>query len=124
MDDALRLTLIAPAETRAGARVPFTLRVENTSARPLELALRGREIAFDVIVSTTDGAIVWRRLDGAVIPGILQLRVLGPGEHLDLRASWESATPGSYFARGALLTDEPSPRETPLVRVRVLPPAY
>ena len=90
--DSLRLRVEVPASVRQGTSVPVTLRVENVSPRPVELYLRGRTIAFDVIVARAGGQVVWRRLDGAAIPAIVQLRVLAPGEALVLRATWDQRT--------------------------------
>jgi hypothetical protein len=125
--DPLRLRLDAPSEVRAGATVPLTLRVENTGDRPLDLYLRGRTIAFDVIVSRADGTVAWRRLEGEVIPAIIQVKTLAPREALELRGEWNQRTnggqrvgPGLYSLRGALLTDAPTPLETAAAELRVV----
>ena len=125
--DSLRLRLEVPREARLGATVPITLRVENVTDRPLELYLRGRTIAFDIIVARADdGAVVWRRLEDEVIQGIVQLHVLAPGETMELRAMWDQRTKrgrrvgaGAYTVRGLLLTDEPTPLETSAVPLRI-----
>jgi hypothetical protein len=126
--DAVRLRLVVPAEARVGRPVPLTLRVENTSDGAIDLYLRGREIAFDVVVSRTDGGVVWRRLEGEVIPAIIQLKTLPPREALELRAEWNQRTnqsrragPGLYSVRGVLLTDAPTPLETAAVELRIVP---
>ena len=114
---ALRLQV--PDEIAAGTLVPITLHVANTGPHPLDLYLRGRTIAFDVEIATPDGTVVWRRLDGAVLPAILRLRTLAPGESFTLQAGWDQrardgapVAPGRYVARGRLLTDA-EPLETP-----------
>jgi hypothetical protein len=126
--DSVRLRLEVPARVRAGERVPIALRVENVAARPVELYLRGRTIAWDVVVARADGAVAWRRLEGEVIPAIVQLRALAPGEVLTLRGEWDQRTaggapagPGRYVARGLLLTDRPEALETPAVPLEVVP---
>jgi hypothetical protein len=127
--DSLRLRLDAPTEVRRGDVVPLALRVENVSDRPLDLHLRGRTIAFDIIVTRgSDASIVWRRLEGEIIPAILQLRTLAAREVLELRAEWNQRTNrgrrvavGLYSMRGSLLTDEPMPLETAAVELRIVP---
>jgi Intracellular proteinase inhibitor len=124
--DSLRLTLHLPAEVAPGAQVPITLRAENVAGRPLDLYLRGRTAAFDVTVESAAGDTLWRRLEGEVIPAIVQMRTLAPGERLELRATWDQrrrsgvpAGPGDYTVRGALLTDVPEPLRPPPAPLRI-----
>lgn len=115
--DTLRLWLDVPGAVRTGEPVPIRLHVQNVSGRPLELHLRGRQIAFDLAVYDAEGETVWRRLEGAVIPGILRLEPLAPGDSLVLTHSWdqrsnrgEAVAPGAYIVTGEVLTDgEPLP---------------
>lgn len=125
--DSLRLELIAPAEVRTGDPVPIILRLTNASDRPVEAHFLGRTIAFDIVVARVGGDVVWRRLAGAAIPGILQMRVLAPGETLELKDVWDQRTsvgervgPGEYTVQGIVPSDEKEPRRTPLVRLRIL----
>jgi hypothetical protein len=124
--DSLQFVLQVQPEVRAGAPLPIKLRLTNTGARPVELHLLGRDIAFDVVVSREDGSPVWRRLEHAVVPGILQVKVLAPGESLELHAEWRqttsqggAASPGIYMLQGVLPTDEPEPLRTTVVRVKI-----
>jgi hypothetical protein len=124
---AYTLQLDAPGEVRRGAPVPMTLRVENTSGRPIDLVLRGRTIAFDIVVAR-DNDVVWRRLEGEVIQAIIQLKHLEPHEVIELHASWDQRSnqgrrvgPGLYFVRGELLTDTSTPLATPSVPLRIVP---
>lgn len=124
--DSLRLRLELPADVRAGAIVPIVLRLENVGERTLELYLRGRTIAFDVIVAPDGGAVVWRRLEDEIIPAIVQLRVLAPGEVVELRAEWDQRTSegrpagaGAYVVRGQILTEGPAPLESPPATLRI-----
>lgn len=127
-DDSLRLVLELPARVPVGAPVRIGLRVENVSGRPLDLYLRGRAIAFDLIVRRAeDGAVVWRRLEGAILPAILRLERLGPGEALQLEDMWDQRTnagervmPGAYSVRGELLTER-DPLRTPAAFLRIEP---
>jgi len=129
LSDSLRLELEVPPEARAGEPVPVTIRVRNVAARPVQLHLMGRTVAFDIVVARAeDGAVVWRRLEGQAVPAILQLRTLAPDEVLELRDRWDQRTnagarvpPGFYTVRGVVPTDEPRPLETPVARLRILP---
>jgi hypothetical protein len=107
----MRVELVVPSKVAPGAPVPMAIRIGNTAARPIELHLQGRTTVFDLIVSRGD-TVVWRRLEGEAVPAILQLRMLGPGEVLELRDTWEQAdrtgrqvAPGEYSVRGEVPTD-------------------
>ena len=126
--DPLLLELNVPAELRAGATVPIVLRLMNRGASPIDVALQGRTIAFDVIVARDDGTVVWQRMRNEVVQGILQLRTLAPGEVLEMRAEWDQRGndgqligPGSYRAQGILPSDAPAPWGTPPVAFRITP---
>ena len=120
------LALDVPATVTRGAPVAITLHVTHPGPDALEIYLRGRAATFDVEVTDDAGRLVWRRLDGAVIPGIVQLRVLWPGERFDLHASWDGrdasgalVPAGDYRVRGFLLTDAPEPPATAALPLRV-----
>jgi hypothetical protein len=111
-----------------GEPVPVTLRLTNSSDRPHDLHLQGRVIAFDIVVTRPDGAVVWRRLAGATLLGILQLRTLAPGEELQLTDAWDqrandgtAAEAGRYVVHGELPTDEPAPMRTDPVPMIIAP---
>lgn len=127
VSDSLRLWLEVPDEVRAGDSVPIALRVENVSDEPIDLHLRGRTIAFDLVVAGADGEVAWSRLEGEVIPAILRVETLGSGERLELEDTWdqrsnagEAVAPGDYSVRGELLT-EGEPLSTPSVPLRIIP---
>ncbi len=120
------VTLHAPETVPAGTAIPIAVRIENKSAEPLELYLRGREIAYDVLVTAPGGDVVWRRLEGEVVQAILRLEVLGPGQALEFRDSWdqrdnagELVAPGVYTIRGAVLSDGSSTLESAAVALRI-----
>lgn len=105
--------------------MPITLRVENVGSRPLDLYLRGRTIAFDLVVSRPDGTVIWRRLHDEMIPAILRLETLAPGAALELEDVWdqrsndgELVTPGDYLVHGELLSEE-QPLVTPAEPLRI-----
>lgn len=125
--DSPTVKLDVPREVQAGDAVPMTLRVTNTTDRPLTLRLRGRPIAFDLVVSREDGSIVWRRLEGAMIAMVLQVRTLGPGETLQLEDIWQQqsargsrVSSGDYTVTAALLTDSPTPLRSSPTSLRIV----
>ena len=106
------LRLSAPGSVRAEQRVRFTLTLSNDGTGPIDFYLRGRELAFDIVVTSDDGQVAWRRLQGEIIPAIVQVRSLAPRETLELHAQWDQRSndgtrvpPGRYTARGSLLTE-------------------
>lgn len=126
--DSLRFEIDLPRKVMSGETVPITLRVRNAGADTLELCLRGRTITFDVDVTRGDGRAVWRRLEGQVIPAILQIRQLAPGESLVLNADWDQrgndgdvVPPGSYTVEGTLLTDGVDPLRTAPAPLQIVP---
>ncbi len=109
----MRVEVLVPSSVKPGNPVPMTLRVTNTADRPITLYLQGRPIGFDLIIQRRGGEVVWRRLQGAVVSAILQVRTLGPGEVLDLKETWkqksnagERVEPGDYTVSGSVLTDK------------------
>lgn len=104
------------------------IRLENAGETPLELYLRGRTIAYDIRIADATGRVVWRRLEGDIIPGIIQLKVLESGEVFELSHDWDQRTnrgeavePGHYTAQGIVLTDGPEPLASPLVPLLIVP---
>jgi hypothetical protein len=125
--DSPKVELDLPREVRTGSPVPMTLRVTNTSDRPLQLYLRGRPIAFDLVVRRSDGSVVWRKLAGAMIAMVLQLKTLAPGETFELKDVWRQQTsdggpadPADYTVTGSLLTDSQASLDSPAVSFRIL----
>lgn len=124
--DSLDLSIHVPERVPMGEGVPITVRVRNRTDRPLDLHLVGRTIAFDIVVTAENGAPVWRRLEGQAVQSILQLRTLAPGEVLELSDRWDQrgsggspVAPGLYRVQGMILTDEPEPLRTPVVRLQI-----
>jgi hypothetical protein len=123
--DSLRLETRVPERVATGEPVPVVLRAENVSAGTLDLYLQGRNIAFDVVVTDAGGRVVWRRLEGEIVPAILRIETLEPGAALELEARWdqrsnagEPVDPGRYTVHGELLT-ESDPVVTPTVRLQI-----
>jgi hypothetical protein len=121
------LEIVAPATVRPGEAVPIALRVTNADDRSLDLYLVGRTPTFDIVVTAPDGEVVWRRLEGASVQQILQVRTLAPGETLELRDTWSQRTnagaaarQGSYTVQGIIPTDG-EPLRTAVVPLRVAP---
>jgi hypothetical protein len=125
--DSLRLEVVIPDRIAHGEPVPIKLRAENMSGRILELYLRGREIAFDIVVSDREGQVIWRRLEDEIIPGILRIERLEPGGCLEAEDAWpqrgsggQMVPPGSYRVHGEWLT-EGEPLITPVRKLEITP---
>lgn len=123
--ESLQVILSAPPRVPLGAPVLFRLVLANQTDRRLTLYLSGRSVTFDITVTGPEGSVVWRRLEGQTIQGILQVRELGPREHLVLEDEWDQTAsdgkpvpPGTYMAKGAILTDG-APLFTPSVSFAV-----
>lgn len=123
--DSLDLQLLLPDQVPLGQAVPIGLRVRNRTERSLDLYLRGRATTFDVVVTGSDGETVWRRLEREIIPAIIHLRTLGPGEQFEVEAVWDQRNGagrqvprGEYTAQGFLLV-EGDPLPSPSVALRI-----
>jgi hypothetical protein len=124
----MKFETVVAASIRVGEPVQVALRLTNTSRRGLTVYLQGRPTAFDVIVSRRDGTPVWRRLAGAVISAVLQVRSLAPGEVLEFSDIWSQRTnlgvavePGDYLVTGVLPTDPPAELRTKPAPLTILP---
>ena len=118
-DYPVTLALDVPSFATVGTPVPFVLHVRNETGHPIAIHLSGHVPTFDVVVRRLDEEVVWRRLEGEVLQMVLQLRVLEPGDALELPAEWdqrtstgEPAASGLYRVQALLLTDEPEPLHT------------
>ena len=125
---SMTLRIVVPARVRVCEPVPITLRLTNTGRKPVTAYLQGRPTAFDIVVTRADGSPVWRRLEGAVVPAVLQVRTLAPGEVLELTDTWSQQTnagtvvgPGEYLVTGVLPTDPPAELRTGPARLRIMP---
>ena len=124
----MTLHLVLPARVRVGEGVPITLRLTNADRRAASVYLQGRPAAFDIVVTRRDGTPVWRRLEGAVFPAVLQVRSLAPGAVLEFHDTWSQRTnlgaavePGDYLVTGVLPTDPPAELRTHAAPLRILP---
>jgi len=110
-----------PGTLPVGEPVVFTLRLLYTGTDERDAYLRGRDITFDIMVTRDDGAMVWRRLRGAVVPAILHVQTFAPGQSVELRDVWRGCNaPGEYAAVGSILTDG-EPLRSRIARFRVTP---
>ena len=124
--DSLRFTLVVPDTIRTGQPVRITLHLTNVTKHPVEAHFMGREIAFDIVVAGKDGRVVWHRLAHAVVPGILQVKILAPNERLEFSDVWrqegDNGKPvlqGSYTVWGVLPSDDREPRRTETATLRI-----
>jgi hypothetical protein len=123
---SLQLQLDLNSPVAAGAPVRFVLRIRNASSRATDLYLRGRNVTFDVTVTRENGEPAWRRLEGEMVPAIVQLRTLAAGETVAESFTWDLRTrsgaalpPGRYRATATLLM-ETAQRETAPVTFEVV----
>ncbi len=114
----MRVSVHAPAQARVGEAVTIELRIENVSTKILNLSLQGRDIAFDVMVTTRGGQPVWRRLEHQTLQTILRLEPIAPGATLRLPAAWRPEEPGDFIVSGIILTDA-APLQSNAVPLRV-----
>ena len=124
----MTLEIVLADTVRSGEAVPITLRLTNTDRKPATAYLQGRPAAFDIVITRRDGTPVWRRLEGAVVPAVLQVRSLAPGAVLEFHDSWPQRTnlgaavgPGDYLVTGVLPTDPPAELRTRPASLRILP---
>jgi intracellular proteinase inhibitor BsuPI len=107
----LSVSLEGPNSVLSGSPVTFRLLVRNTSEQTVDLYLRGREPTADVVVSSERGDVVWHSLAGLVVPAVLQIRSLTPGDALDVSVVWDQRRanapppPGRYVVRASLLVE-------------------
>ena len=119
--DTPRCTVSVSDSVRHGEAVLVTLRLTNTSDQRVTLYLTGRTITFDVVVTGSDGQVVWRRLDHVTTQQIVHVKALAPGETLELRARWRAAAPpGNYTVTGVIPTDR-EPLRAASVSLRIKP---
>jgi uncharacterized protein (DUF58 family) len=126
--DSMTLHVSVPPHVRTGEPVPVTLSVTNRGRTPLTLYLKGRPIAFDVVVRRKGGETVWRRLHGATIAMVLRVETIPPGESLRLEDVWPQRNqagapvePGDYTVTGELPTDGPEPLRSAAAPLRIDP---
>jgi len=124
--DSLQVELEVPPVVRTIDSVPITIRLRNTGDKQIQVYLAGRPIAFDISITGPGAALVWRRLEGQSIPAILRIETLLPGEMLELRDVWNQRTregsraaPGIYSVQGTILSDSPTPLQTPVALLRI-----
>lgn len=96
------LTLEAPERVRLGDSVRVLVRVSNGGQSTAQLYLRGSEATVDVEVMN-ERREVWRVLEQAVIPALLRLEMLAPGQSLEAAQHWKPTERGTYRIVAMLL---------------------
>ena len=126
-ESLVRASLEAPQEVRTGETVTFLIRLRNESAERVDLYLRGRDIAFDIILTDGAGREIWSRLHQQAVQAILRIEQLDAGKAIELRHGWnqrdnsgEQVRPGDYSVQGVVLT-ESEPIRTPTQQLRIRP---
>jgi hypothetical protein len=122
--DSISFEILLARQVGAGQPVAITLRLTNRGATARQFYLLGRTITFDILVSRPDGQVVWQRLHGQLVPQILQVVTLEPGQRLDFTDTWAQRTnegepvgPGTFMVQGVLPTDERQPMRTALAEL-------
>jgi hypothetical protein len=107
--EPLHLGLEMPSQVPLEQPIRLRLVLENNGDFPIEVGLASSPDAFDIVVETPEGTVVWRRLDGVVIPAVLRLRTLQPGQAIGFTDTWLQRTndgravpTGTYQVRGEL----------------------
>jgi hypothetical protein len=90
----LRLTLELPKEMPAGESVPFKLKIENTMSKVLNLEVG--YAPYDFIVTTPDGAEVWRWSYGKAFPLVTRPLILQPNEVKEFSETWDQLDKEGY----------------------------
>lgn len=128
VSDSLELSTRVSPRVHPSGRVDIELTARNPTPRALDLYLRGRDPTAEVLVRDEAGAVVWRKLEGAAIPAILQLRSLMPGDSLVLRESWtprdrggRRLPPGTYRIEAELLVQDGGVLPFPAITFELLP---
>jgi hypothetical protein len=124
---SLEFWLEVPASVRVGTPVPLTVKLQNTSNRPVELSFSGRP-AYDFVVTKPDGLEVWHWSHGQAIQAILELKTLKPGEAVEFAEAWgqrdnegKPVPSGTYWVRGILNLEHPAKLETEPKSLSILP---
>lgn len=104
---SLRVDLRLPDAVRVGEPVSIELHLVNGSDEAIEVLVPGRPPAFDLIVETEGGTLVWRRLQGAPVAMVLGILRLEPGQQRIYEHTWdqrdtrgEPVSAGTYVVRG------------------------
>lgn len=105
----LVLRVDLPDLAPAGMTVPFRLALGNRGPVPVTVELAGQPIAFDLVVQSAEGHVVWRRLEGVPGEAAPAIRTLAPGEVMTFDGHWNQrdnqgrqVPPGTYRVRGVL----------------------
>lgn len=125
--ESLQFTIVVPPLVHVAQPVRITLRLTNVTDHPVAVYVVGRPIAFDIVIAREDGPVVWRRLEGAAVASILQVRTVRPRETMELSDLWpqrgsdgKPVPPGTYDVWGVLPSDAPEPRRTATVKLRIM----
>ena len=118
------LELVPQAPYGETVRMKLTLR--NVGDGPVSFLLGGLP-AYDLVVSTPDGELVWHWMCAKITLLSLDPETLEPGEELEFVGKWEQidnrgepVPPGTYLVRGVLNLDPPEKLVTEAHELEVL----
>ena len=122
VDYSLELVPQAPY----GETVEMKLTLRNVGDGPVSFLLGGLP-AYDFVVSTPDGELVWHWMCAKITLLSLDPETLEPGEELEFVGKWEQidnrgepVPPGTYLVRGVLNLDPPEKLVTEAHELEVL----
>lgn len=108
----LKVRLEAPEFAPLRERIEYSVVVENEGESTIEAHLQGREPVHDLTVTGKGGEVVWRRLEGEIVQGILRIDMLAPHESLRIPGAWDQrdlaghhVEPGFYTLQATVPTD-------------------
>ena len=109
-----------------GETVEMKLTLRNAGDEPVSFYLGGSP-AYDFVVSTTDGELVWHWMCAKLTFLSLGAETLEPGEDLEFIGEWEQVNnrgepvpPGRYLVRGVLKLEPPEKLVTKTHELEVL----
>lgn len=108
----LKVRLEAPEFAPWRGRIEYSVVVENEGESTIDAHLQGREPVHDLTVTGKGGEVVWRRLAGEIVQGILRIDTLAPRESLRFAGEWDQrdsaghyVEPGFYTLQATVPTD-------------------
>lgn len=112
LDSAFSATLQMPSRVVEGEQVPLLLVVRNITQKPVYFETGDSTTTFDIQVTDSSGAVVWRRMHNRESLASLREVTLAPGQeirfgdHWGQRSNGGSLVPGGrYEVQGTLLAE-------------------
>ena len=119
---------VSPRVHQSGETV-YLIRLwgRNLSDRPITLTF-GSHPVHDIVVTTEDGAEVWRWSHSKVFSPILKVKIINPHEQFEFVTEWDQRNsegqlvpPGTYWVRGVLYFEPEQKLETKQEQLIITP---